>query len=242
MRHFVPLLFVVLSLCTALAACGSDDDETESDPNSLNTLGDEITAAHCSRVLNCCDAAERASAFGGLPVSNEEECLSSVEGIIQVNVIPRYEAALERGTITYDSSGVQNCVDGLLRVACVAFEPDPRFAIEDIPACRGLFTAQLETTEFCTENFECKTGFCALGESGEEGTCAEQPRNGDPCLANQCAFNLYCDENDTCAAQLPDDSGCAFDAQCQSLNCVDVAPPERSADLRCQPLPPACGG
>lgn len=220
------------------AACGDGEDETSDEPN-LNSLGAELTETHCGKIFSCCDEDERFAAFQGIPVADQEQCTSSVEGIVQVNVIPRYEEALANGTITY-SGDVESCMNGYARLACDEFQPDPRLALVEIPACRALFEAQLETTEFCSDDFECKSGFCAI--TGEMGTCAEIPGEGEACVAGRCDDGLYCMDG-TCTPRRRDGEPCDVSAECESGNCIDPSMGgEGQGDLECAPLPPACGG
>ncbi len=232
--------WMALVLMLLIAACGSNEGDGNSS-NELATLGEEITEAHCAKIFTCCSESERQAAFGGIPVEDLEQCNSSVQGIVQINVIPSYRTAVDEGTVNYDSSGLDNCIESFNRLACDEFEPDPRFAIADVPGCRALFEATLETTEFCTEDFECKSGFCALEAGDDQGTCAEEPGEDESCIAGRCAFGLYCADG-TCTPQQPDDSPCDADSQCSSDNCVDVALEGEPTDFRCRPLPAACGG
>lgn len=232
-----PILILAL-LLVVVAACGEGDEGT-TDEQNLNDLGDELTEAHCGKIFSCCSEAERFAAFQGIPIDDQEQCTSSVQGIVQVNVIPRYEDALAAGTISY-SGEIQSCLDGFARLACDEFQPDPRLTLIEIPQCAALFEALLETTEFCTDDFECKTGFCAFSGGADEGTCAELPGEMESCIAGRCGEGLFC-TGGVCSPRFDDGATCDVSSQCLSSNCVDVST-EGSEELECQPLPPACGG
>lgn len=234
--HVVLFVAFIFAFILGASACGEGDDSTDGEDN-ISQLGVELTEAHCNKIFSCCSESERVAAFQGIPVSTQEECISSVEGIVQINVVPRYEDAVANGTIDY-SGAVENCITGYSRLACDDFQPDPRLALIEVPECAALFEPQLETTEFCTDDFECKSGFCAI--SGEMGTCAELPGEMEACVAGSCQESLYCREG-MCVPRLDDGAECDVSTQCTSRNCVDVSD-NGSGDLRCRPLPAACGG
>ncbi len=217
---------MLLMFVFTLVGCSSEDSE----PNSaadLSSFGTEVSKIQCSKIFECCQADDLSEVFSGVEVSTQEECESAVDGYVRVFVVPGVEQAVDGGSATLGSSE-SACLSALQSQSCDAFSPSPNVDIFRIEACRDFIQPNLETSEFCSQDWECKSGFCA-----GEGSCATPPKETEPCASQRCAEGLFCNAENVCVRKVAEGEDCDRNEACASNNCVEqdtmrvCAPPAR---------------
>ena len=211
-RTFIWL--VGLALCASCA----DSDESSSEPQDLQAFGQAVAIAQCDKIFECCQGGELGDVFSGVDVATKEECVSAVQGYVRVFVVPKVEDAQQSGAVTVSGSQTA-CVNALKSQSCGAFSPSPNVDVFRAQACRDFIQPALETSGFCSEDWECKSGFCA--SVAGEGSCATPPESGQACVGQRCVTGLFCNATDLCEAKAVEGQPCDRNEACESDNCVD---------------------
>lgn len=228
----------ILLICATLTvlACAAEDDET-SEPVSLDGLGAELAQAQCEKILRCCSADELQNIFSGVTVENEEQCRELVSGYTRVFLVPAIEDAANTDSVRLDLDARDACIESLRTQQCGTFTPSPNFDLFAVEACGDFVSASLEISEFCAEDFECKSGFCARAPGANDGSCKTPPAEDEPCLNERCGAGLYCSQLDAkCLPRFALDESCERNEQCRSNNCLERMDGSRT----CGDLPVAC--
>ena len=97
-------LLLVPSFALLLGAC------TSSVP--LDELPAEYASAFCEVFRGC--AGELAS----YSVQSSASCEPRYEAAVAASAVPRWQALLERGTVSYDASKAAACIEGVRAIGC----------------------------------------------------------------------------------------------------------------------------
>lgn len=158
------------------------------------------------------------------------------------------DAAIDNGTVQYDSSAASACLEALSGAACEDF-----LEAFDVEVCDRVFVGTIADGEACFIDEQCISGQC--GSTGPcmmaccEGTCVAPPPEaalGESCAEADCVDGAYCDESELCVADRTQGEACPGSFECASgLSCIegvcDLAPGEGEpcAGFQCA-VPFAC--
>ena len=218
-----------------VAACGGGSGGGSI---SLDDLPDELELAQCEAEVAC----------GTMP--DVETCLAA-NFVDRDDELKTLAAAVEAGTITYDSDAAGECLDFFRGVTCRLSSTIDQEAFQ--AACGDVFVGQVAEGGACIDDEECvDDGQCFVAACGEAccvGECVpgEGPGGGTveiggDCSEADCVSGAYC-QNDfmtgtaVCAAVVASGGACEdFDACAQGLWCAGFdfetpgtcsAPPDR---------------
>lgn len=216
MRNLVSIGFV----CSLV---GSACDGGGGDAVPLGSLGTEMGATMCAKMVECCTMAELEEELLG--ASNQQECEAFYAGFIGQLLIPVLEDSVADGRLVYDGDQMRTCLDAIAAIEC----SELRATLESGPSgtCDNPFTGQVAMGGACANDLDCVSAFCNGDQVDFEGNvtmgvCAQMPSNGQACVDNTCGDGLFCDYtggSPTCRPTLADGSGCSSDDDCTSGSC-----------------------
>jgi len=216
LRIVIIFIFVLLA-----AACGEEASETETQA-SLDGLSARLAAAQCDKIFRCCTEEDLDTVFSGVTVETREQCVELVDGNVRVFLVPALEEAAQSGAVTVESSAESGCIEALEMQSCNGFNPSPNIDLFALPECRAFIAPALETSEFCNDDFECKSGFCARRAGEEQGSCTTPPAADEACSNERCAEGLYCLLTESiCRPALSIGEACTRNNECLSDNCLE---------------------
>ncbi len=136
---------------------------------------------------------------------------------------PYVSAAIEAGTVVFDSVAAYRCVDEVRARSCDRTEPSA-------PSCAEVFLGQVAPEEPCLIDDECVgDGLCGFDPNCTDQCCAGACRLlpgpveiGESCVNTvvDCVEGAYCkidamtNQRTVCTAELPLGSSCTFGDQC----------------------------
>jgi hypothetical protein len=185
-----------------MAGCGN------STPASvpIEMLGSSYAAVSCGLIRDCYGDAVLTALYG---VSSEAACETRAAAGYVNAALPRYQAAITMGTLSYDGTFAQDCLDAIHASGCAAITgrtPD---------ACNALFTGHVAAGGACAIDEECAGDAYCLADAACPGTCQAFGGPGASCTRDQaCQQGLQC-SNGNC--QTPGGVG----ASCQGMTGVD---------------------
>lgn len=235
-RPFVPddLMRQVL-IASWLLLWGCSEDTPPAEPVDLDTARESLASAQCERVFECCSAEDAQRVFASETITDAAACVPVLDNYLNAFVFPAITDALDRGAVEIDTTAEAACIQTFRDVACESLVPNPNLNMLKRPECVAWVQPRLETSEFCTADFECKTGFCALSDSS--GSCRPAPTNGEPCSQERCAEDAFCYDG-VCAPKLALNVACSRNDECLSENCIEDSRSGRVCGSRAQ----ACQG
>ena len=145
------------------------------------------------------------------------------------------EAAVAAGLVDYDGEQAAECVAEHDDLSCSL--NDLLVKVQPSALCRGVLRAGRKLGDACALDAECDSRNCVGANNCNSdtccvGTCVEARHLSGlmgNCSGIECAPDLWCDNNFTCEALLPQGAFCYDLGSCASgLDC---------ADGRCQPTP-----
>jgi hypothetical protein len=156
-------------LAILIGACASD---TESEPVSEGDFPERFASVWCETVAPCCSTAQ---------ISYDSPTCRVRARDFAENLL----GARAGGEATYSPSAGTLCLD---RAASALH----RCAVEDAGnACTMIFIGRSPDGTPCANGSECTSGYCALGEAGLSGVCAEldyrapsHGKVGDACVGS----------------------------------------------------------
>ncbi len=190
------------ALTCALAGCG------QSAPASvpIEMLGARYASTTCALLHDCYGDAVLTALLG---VSSITACETRAEASYVNGALPRYQAAMTMGTLTYDGSYATDCLDAVHTLGCAAITgrtPD---------ACNQLFIGHVALGGACALDEECAGDAYCSAATACPGTCQAFGGSGASCTRDQaCQQGLQC-SNGSC--QTPGGVG----ASCQGTTGVD---------------------
>lgn len=210
MRNLVWVLLLTV-------ACSDSSPETTPD-QSAAIDAEAITAAHCERLSECCSSDEWRQIVGA-DVDDVEACTASRGNFVSAFLASVIAEARDRRAVTVDTDAHAACVAAVASMPCEQLTGTPSVdALMAASACQAWVRPNLESSEFCESDFECKSGFCALGEA--IGSCRDAPGPGEPCSHGRCGAESFCAQ-EVCAPKLQDGISCFRHEECLSQNCVE---------------------
>lgn len=190
---------------TALGLTGCPSSSTPSSV-PIEMLGATYGSISCSLIRDCYGDALAAALTGS---TSETACVTRAEGGYTNGALPRYQAAIAMGTMTYDGSQAGACVDALRAEGCAAVSSRAP------AACDALFVGHVALGGACALDEECVgDAYCSV-TTACPGTCQSYGGPGAACTRDQaCQSGLRCG-NGTC--QAPGGAG----ASCQGTTGVE---------------------
>jgi hypothetical protein len=228
------ILAAILSIGCSAPEQGDDGPES-GDPDAIV---EELAAAQCAKLFECCSTDELGDVFGTIEVEDEAGCREALQSQADAFLLPALERSIESESALVREAEIDACVRALADRSCSGFEPAARVALFDVDGCGQIVEPRLSLSAFCTEDYECETGFCSRPPAESEGACKNPPANGDPCLNDRCDEGLYCTGDDICAEKLGAGDVCTRNADCESDSCV----PGDEGDFVCAEAPDICTG
>ncbi len=221
-----------------LMGLGCSASESEEPAPDLARTAQNLAKSQCARLFECCSPSEIGVVFVGLDIDDEATCVPSLQNYLTTFVVPGWQAAIDARTLSVNIADEQDCLEALEQRACGEFAPSPVVNIFEIEACRSFLSPNLESSGFCAEDFECKTGFCSRAAGSTQGTCKVPVEASSPCLNEVCGppgYALFCDEG-TCVPRGAFGETCSRNEECDSGNCIasDVTKTCGEAPVACQ--------
>lgn len=223
-----------------LLSCGSNNMANHENPApaDVSSAIDAIAARQCEKIFDCCSSDEIDDVFAGTDAKDQASCEAAVRAQAQVFFRPSLERSIDEGRVETDEDGLTECLAALDDRSCADYRPAVTANVLGVPGCEAFVNALLPLSSFCSEDFECETGFCAVPDGESEGACKNAPAPAEPCLNDRCREGLYCTDSDVCAEKLGEGDVCTRNADCQS----DVCAPNEDGEFVCAVLPEICGG
>jgi hypothetical protein len=204
-RNRLSLALGVIGATVALSGCPSST--TPSDV-PIEMLGATYGSVSCN-VIRDCYGASIVALFTG--TSGIDACEARAEAAYVNAALPRYQSAIEMGTLSYDGSQAGACVDALNALGCAAVNSRAP------AACDALFIGHVAPGGACALDEECEgAAYCNIAGACP-GTCQPFVAAGGACTGDQaCASGLRC-SGGTC--MVPAGDG----ASCQGMTGADCA-------------------
>lgn len=216
----MPIFVIILAL--GITACSQADDSDEVTPETevvFEGLEDAIADARCDAIMRCCDSDALEAIFAGFDVSSKEDCERTVSEFVRVAVLGGLSAASEDGAVEVASDKRETCLEAMHEQRCSEITAGLDFF--EHPECREFIAPALETSQFCSEDYACRSGFCAQSDTSDEGSCADPPGIGDACRAGRCAPGAFCDRQvEICTALRSPGQACTRNEECASNACM----------------------
>lgn len=221
-------------VCLVLCGCPAEEEQAPRDPGPFVR---DVAAAQCRKMLECCSAEELAAVFGEMEV-DQTACEQAIANQAAAFFTPALRRSLTDETTRLREEHIAGCVEALEARSCGDFVPSTSANVLDLTGCDVVVEPRLTLSGFCTDDFECDTGFCSHPPADTRGTCKNPPSVGEPCLHDRCADGLRCDAVGQCAERLDDGEPCLRNVDCVSGSCeVDPA-----GTFLCTPAPALCAG
>lgn len=189
-----------------VAAAGCSSSTPASTP--IESLGASYAGVSCQLIHDCYGDALLSALTGSTDTTS---CENRAEQAYTNGALPRFQAAIAMGTMTYDGTHAQACIDALRALGCNAVTS------RTPAACDALFVGTVAAGGACAINEECAGDAYCNTSAGCPGTC--QARGGS---ATTCSGDEACQSGLRCAhgsCQAPAGDG----ASCQGAEGVDCA-------------------
>jgi hypothetical protein len=218
-------------------ACSSEP-ETEAPPASpdVDAIGQTLTTLQCARTFECCGTDELQQVFSGIEVDEAADCENAVGSFVQVFFVPQLRDAIEQGRVAVRGEHQAACESALASLACADFNAGPQINVFEPGVCRDYLEPLVPQSGFCSEDWECVSGFCSRGAGAAPGSCKAAPKQDEACPNDRCDAGLECTEG-VCVEQLADGEACARDSACVSGLCAEDA-----GAFVCTAVDPVCAG
>lgn len=199
-------LFSLVLFSLALAGCPSSTTPGSDVP--IERLGAQYGNVTCEVIRDCYGDAIVALISGA---TTQAACEMRAEAGYLNAALPRYQAAIAMGTMSYDATQAGACIDALRAEGCAVV------SARTPPECDRLFVGHVATGGACALDEECQgDAYCSI-TAACPGTCQAYGGSGAACTRDQaCQSGLRCG-NGTC--QAPGGVG----ASCQGTTGVECA-------------------
>jgi hypothetical protein len=222
-----------LALLAAQTGCSGSDRESE--PVSQAQFPDQFANVWCEAIAGCCSAAQ---------VGYDSATCRVGARNFAANLLERSAGR----DATYSPTAGRQCLDRLAHALSSC-------KLEDAGnACSMIFSGSSREGTPCANGSECTSGYCALGEAGLSGVCAEldyrapsHGKAGDPCVGScgvpgsfECPTSLLPNALGTTSYCYAEDGVyCTFDPELlDTLSCQPYAAIGNACganDVRCIP-------
>jgi hypothetical protein len=189
-----------VGLVLVLAACSNN---TAGMNVPITMLGPTYGSATCSVIAACYGTGVFSLVAG---VSSQAACQARASAAYTNGALPRYQAAIAMGTLTYDGTQAQACVDAVNALGCAAT------TTRRPGACAQLFVGHVALGGACAMDEECMgDAYCSL-TTACPGTCQARAASGATCTNdNGCQSGLRCGGTGTarsCVTPAGDGAAC----------------------------------
>lgn len=204
-------------------------------PENIEDFPKLYAEAICRKRVQCC-------------ANDAEACLTEVSQAL-AELYPDLAKSEQDGSAERNCSALEQCVAAVDAAACSAWplEVPMVFGVPaGEPACRNIIKGKLAASVECSSTYQCDNGFCLPGETEQDPAhCYPLTADGQSCSEASSLCNLatsYCNEEDKCAARLPNGAACTSVDECMSRRCdtVDTHKCLAPAENQCEFVPQAC--
>lgn len=198
-------------VCLSVSACAageSCDDErgcvAEETALSFDDLLGVLARASCETLAAC---------YGSyleifVATENGASCEALQGDIFRRAVAPLFERAFDEGTLVYDPSNAQACIDRFLERECALIDASAPLD------CLSTFRGQVPLDAACGFDFECAGAARCDLDDGCPGRCRPLVESGGACSRSSvCAAGLRC-ASGTCEPPPPDGVACDDEHDC----------------------------
>lgn len=221
-RWTLPTLAIAVAL-VAVGCGGDDDDDDGGGPIPIEELPGEIADVYCSGILPCLGPLE--SFF-----LNGADCQETFTAQFEDQQVPRWQAAIEAGTLVYHPEEARGCLDAFLDAGCDI--PSTRTP----PECEAALEGTVALGGDCNDSLECEGALYCHFENQCPGACDSLEAAGSPCTDDgDCEDGLSC-QGDECMAPAGEGDACGGDGDpdCSlGLFCVGA---DEGTSGACQPV------
>lgn len=186
--------FLVLGVVALLGVgCGGDDDDDASIP--LEDLPDQVADVYCGAIVPCLGALQDL-------FLNGSDCHETFAAQFADQELPRWQAAIEAGTLVYHGDKAQACLDAFAAAGCDI--PSTRTP----PACEAALEGQVALGGECNATLECAGSAYCKFDAACPGACTALEAAGGACDGDgDCADGLAC-RGSTCEAPAAEGDSC----------------------------------
>ncbi len=226
-----------LWLAVLVVGCSSPPPVVEPATSDPEAMIRQVSAAQCRKILECCGADELERVLGP-DTADQANCEAAITAQADAFLLPALQRALEDKTITVEDHEVAGCVAALDARTCDDFHPQASADVLEVEGCTLIVRAKLTLSGFCTDDFECETGFCSHPPADTRGACKNPPQIDEECLQGRCDDFLACSTDGICVEKLGDGEPCGRNADCIS----DLCSPDEVGMLVCEAAAKVCAG
>lgn len=160
-----------------------------------------------------CDIFE--DCFGSFAEDVLGDCEEALRAQIEDQSLPLWESAIAAGTLEYDGSAANRCLDAVRGASCADVTVEPA-------ACTDVFVGTVAAGSSCSTSEECAGDAYCLVEAACPGTCTASTPSGGACADDdECAVGLAC-IGGMCGAPAGEGASCADDDECAGfLSCFN---------------------
>lgn len=234
-------LLMTVSVAVATACSNGPTENGDSGSNAglaPERLVNDVAAAQCQKMFECCTTEELGEVFSGLDVDDEASCEEAIQVQSDAFLRPALQHAVEQDRVEILEDGLSSCVNAIADQDCADFRPRASADVLTRRGCTNAVEPQLTLSAFCSEDFECETRFCSRPAAETEGACKNPPKVDEPCINDRCGDGLVCGVDGFCVEKLGLGALCTRNADCDSDRCS----PNDDGELVCVETPEICTG
>lgn len=173
----------------------------------------KVAATVCTKVYDCCQAAELPSGSAFAP--DEATCETTLKTNLSGKV-NGLKAEEDRGRLTYHGDRLAECLARWQGATCETLKSN---ATSSFPPCDDYVQPRVEAGLNCRLDESCIGGHCSGQSLDADGVCVGFVAEGRSCAAAPCGLGLYCDSSKVCQAVKPEGSACNSNGECASGGC-----------------------
>ncbi len=219
----------------------------------IDQTATKIAQTVCPKAWGCCtvDQLNGNGSSGAGIVTETQTCTTDVapcEHECEVRTAEDFrkqlatiQKSVDQKRAVYEEAKVNDCLTTIRESTC----PDLNMTnhLTGVPGCDAFATPLVEMAGACSQDYECKSGWCKPPAGGgfADGSC-QAPMSGMSCTTESCGKGFACDgrgtndeTDDMCVASVADGAACTSGAQCRSGLCTSSG-----GAMTCAPLTNAC--
>ncbi len=197
------LLIGLAGFFTACGGCGGV---------ALDELPTRAASGICSKVYECCTAAEVQDAGSVGPDRTACEATQKASYEARRNLISSEQT---KGRLVYHPEIAAQCVAELAAKKCQEMKSN---ATSGITACDTYLEPKVALGGACVMSESCVGGHCSGASLTADGVCKAFAQEGASCANDLCAAGLYCDGT-KCAKPKADGTTCSVNFECATGGC-----------------------
>ncbi len=181
-RFHTSLAALVITLSLTLVGCPSSTTAPSTVP--IEDLGGRYATTFCGLLTDCYGEVVRDALLG---ISSEADCIALFERQYMEQALPRYQQAIAEGTMSYDGTQAQACLDATTAQGCAAINS------RGTSACDGLLIGEVAPGGVCSINEQCAGDAYCMNTTVCPGTCQPRGSVGATCTSDDaCQGGMKC--------------------------------------------------